>query len=552
MNKEFFLIAIGGTGMRCLESFIHLCSIGMFDRQTINVLAIDTDFNNGNLERTRNLIENYVNLKKDANGEQQALQDSFFSAIVNYFEFTPEYTGNRANFREISRSTGQPEATKRQNQVIANLLMDPATQNFNLSHGYRGQTHLGSHLMYHAIKSELYEVDHGFKRPAENSIVRFIDRLKSNGEGAKVFIMGSIFGGTGASSIPIIPRAFRDALKVLDSSEELNPLYGATLLTNYFGFTKPKGAQLREQHVIADSGRFALNSQAALKFYNADKTVRKYYCRLYHVGWPGLTYDYDKSELRQQNKAPEGTTTTGGKHQRNPAHVIELMCATAAMHFFYDKKIDIVTPLQQVYRSIDYEPSSESITFEFVDFVANADVHKFKRKLSAFAVFAIMIQNDFNGRTKGLLKNLERSYAEFLGKYGYDKLSDEAVEPLDALLSAFIFHYTNDNVFSNWLQQVQVSTRQPGFLDFNNDIYAKSSSTLQRANYSRLWQNSENHFPSSGGFMKRLMGSKPFESFITAFRSESKLAPEGDINKRVEFLANHIYRTIDALHNIKK
>ena len=35
MNK-IFIIAIGGTGMRCLESFVHLCAMGMFDNKTID------------------------------------------------------------------------------------------------------------------------------------------------------------------------------------------------------------------------------------------------------------------------------------------------------------------------------------------------------------------------------------------------------------------------------------------------------------------------------------------------------------------------------------
>ena len=32
MADKLFVIAIGGTGMRCLESFVHLSAIGMFDR----------------------------------------------------------------------------------------------------------------------------------------------------------------------------------------------------------------------------------------------------------------------------------------------------------------------------------------------------------------------------------------------------------------------------------------------------------------------------------------------------------------------------------------
>jgi outer membrane protein insertion porin family len=35
-NKDaLFVIAIGGTGMRCLESFVHLCAIGMLDGREV-------------------------------------------------------------------------------------------------------------------------------------------------------------------------------------------------------------------------------------------------------------------------------------------------------------------------------------------------------------------------------------------------------------------------------------------------------------------------------------------------------------------------------------
>ena len=34
-----YLIAVGGTGMRCLESFLHLCAIGMFADKEIKILT---------------------------------------------------------------------------------------------------------------------------------------------------------------------------------------------------------------------------------------------------------------------------------------------------------------------------------------------------------------------------------------------------------------------------------------------------------------------------------------------------------------------------------
>jgi len=29
--SQFFVLGIGGTGMRCIESLLHLCAMGMFD-----------------------------------------------------------------------------------------------------------------------------------------------------------------------------------------------------------------------------------------------------------------------------------------------------------------------------------------------------------------------------------------------------------------------------------------------------------------------------------------------------------------------------------------
>ena len=64
MNK-MFIIAIGGTGMRCLESFVHLCAMGMFDNKTIDILTLDTDQSNGNKDRVEALIDLYNKIKSD-------------------------------------------------------------------------------------------------------------------------------------------------------------------------------------------------------------------------------------------------------------------------------------------------------------------------------------------------------------------------------------------------------------------------------------------------------------------------------------------------------
>lgn len=549
MSKELFLIGIGGTGMRCLEAFVHLCAMGMMDNQTINLLAIDTDFNNGNLERTRNLIENYIKVKSE-NGKQQKLKDSFFSAQLQYFEFTPEYTGPRANFREISRGKGQNEQTKRQNEVISNLLFDEKTQNFNLSHGYRAQTHLGSHLMYHSIKDELWQVDQGEKTPTENGLTKFIEKLHRAGDETKVFIMGSIFGGTGASSIPVIPRALRDALRVRDKSEEMVRLYGATLLTNYFSFAKPRSSQSKDEFVIADSNRFSLNSQAALTFYNEDLTIKRNYKRLYHIGWPNGPYDYDKKGQNPDAERVTSQTKTGGKDQKNPVHIIELICAGAAIHFFLDNTLTNQSIIEHVYKSVPYDSQTKKLTFGFEDVVDPAMVTKFMQKFSAFAVLALMIQNNFDGKVEDLIENLNISYSDFVAQHGYHTIKPDEFAPLNKFLASFLYYYHGGEVISTWLQQIQATTEAEDFLGFESAVYSNNPNIAKRVNWSQIWKNPNYHFPSKGGWLKSVLAKRAFEKFIPAFRGNASLAPEEEIQKRLEYLLNHIYRTINHLHAI--
>ena len=142
--------------MRCLESFVHLCAIGMFDNQEINVLTLDTDQTNGNKERVELLINYYNRIKSDKvqnidGGTPNT--NTFFSAKINLYKFWTDYsTTARQNYVALSRLGEGTEEMMKQNADLSNLFLDKSTvQQFNLAHGYRAQTHLGSHLMYHGI-----------------------------------------------------------------------------------------------------------------------------------------------------------------------------------------------------------------------------------------------------------------------------------------------------------------------------------------------------------------------------------------------------------------
>ena len=88
MAKQFFVLGIGGTGMRCIESLIHLCAMGMFDETDIHLLALDTDSNNGNFNRLKALKDAYQSTKGNDEAQRVALKDSFFTANIASSQFS--------------------------------------------------------------------------------------------------------------------------------------------------------------------------------------------------------------------------------------------------------------------------------------------------------------------------------------------------------------------------------------------------------------------------------------------------------------------------------
>ena len=139
MAKQYFVLGIGGTGMRCIESLIHLCAMGMFDDTEIHLLALDTDKNNGNFSRLKEVKEAYVNSKNLDKANRTALTNTFFSADIKYYEFSPNYE-KKSTFNDVF-NYGNTKYNSPEEADLADLVLTENVENFNLRHGYRAQTH---------------------------------------------------------------------------------------------------------------------------------------------------------------------------------------------------------------------------------------------------------------------------------------------------------------------------------------------------------------------------------------------------------------------------
>ena len=535
-EKKCFIIGIGGTGMRCLETFTHMCAMGLYDGMEFNVLTLDTDFTNGNKNRTEQLIKDYNNIKKTSESTNGAANnDTFFSAKINLFEFVTDYNNNgRKRFSELTNLKSENDDFS-DSKMLAELFLSEEVQNFDLSHGYRAQTHLGSYLMYHAITDLAKRLKSGIDiKDGEKQFEQFLNLLYNAKKDARVFVFGSIFGGTGASSIPVIPKALNDALDIYgDGKMSVDPeaKFGATLLTEYFKFKKPADSQKsnRDNAIIADSDFFTLNSQAALQFYQSDPTVKKTYQKMYHVGWPIDAIDYSKGKNEKE-------TITGGTAQKNQCHITELVCGCAAWDFFHSERFLSETESVYLYKSVRFE--DKALNFTKDDFIGDGkEGELFGKKFGNFVAFMhlVLTKNDGAVGHDGVNLLLKR-----IGEVTdiYSALDQQYT----ALLTKYFrsFGYTMDNgVFSpGWLYQIKSSV--PGKLVLDSTAYTTVPKELKKLDAGKLFTEKEFHWKH------KIMGGT-YDPFISTLKDEDTLPTKNqNVNVTHEKFIAHIYNSINA------
>jgi hypothetical protein len=533
-ERKIFVIGIGGTGMRCIEAFIHLCAIGMFDNTHVHLLALDTDRDNGNFTRLKNLKEAYIKTK-GVNKPQTALKDTFFSAKLNYYQFSPDYS-EKSTFVEQYNY----RRTDSQKAAIADLLFTDNVEKFDLKHGYRAQTHLGSMLMYHSILATAVDSAVAPEKGEDGEIGNikgFIDELASQSS-PRVFILGSIFGGTGASSIPIIPKALIEgAGKMGIVATELSKAYfGATLLTSYFRFPPPNATELASEKVIATADKFALNSQAAMMFYQIDETVKKTYQRFYMMGTE------DMEPVRSGGEVVGGQIITGGKEQENDSHYIELLAAFAAWDFFNSKDLSELKKTGQVqylYRTFD---DGGKITFE--DF-AGEEQDDFTKKLGMFTAMSYLV----------LLEEYDFFEQARRGERieGYTDVDAEEVKNLKRYMSLFHFSIEGGGIKGGWLRQLYRSAGGGDKFLLNADVFSATSiDEMTRFNFNtKLFRKDpglENY-----KFKAALLGDGNYSDIFNKFKKEFKAFKESEsgIANKCEKLIKKTYDTLCKLYNFK-
>lgn len=299
--SNLHIVAIGGTGHKVLTSIIHLAACGVFRRnpgavqiKELRVLTIDADESNYNLSQTRKVLDAYQNFSKALLGGDFGLVNiEPVSPAVNLSLYDSEKKSIKDTFN-IPGYDGFDE-----DKFVRFLYTDDEI-NAEFNQGFYGHTSIGTLIVKDILSKHKTWED-------------FLAQINSNDF---VVVIGSIFGGTGASSIPVV-------LEELKKKNNTSFNVAALILTPYFSTV----GDIKEEGVLQpDSENFNIKAKASLYYYYAQEQYKKTDA-LYIIGEP------------KENFSKEAASR-GSSKQRNKAHPIELYAATAVLDFIKENRRD--------------------------------------------------------------------------------------------------------------------------------------------------------------------------------------------------------------------
>ncbi len=310
---KLFVFAIGGTGERVLRSLNMVLASGAptFDNYEVFPIIIDYDKDNEDKKRTVELLQNYADIHEAAfkrhgvpsgndgqSGQFFAAKLSCLHGLKNYvFPFEP--ATKHEKFRQnigYDKLAGGTLLTK----DLLESLYDESDRtdtelNLDMDEGFRGNPNIGS-VVFHA-------------NVGKSEFTTFISNFQPAG-GDKVIIIGSLFGGTGASGIPEIVKAINSMKPGYKNS------VATILVLPYFAPVEKKGGTIK-------ASRFNSKTKAALSFYE-DSGLKNMVGKIYYVG------DYYPTVVKYSE---------GGGTQKNNANLVELIAAMMIEHFVAGREV---------------------------------------------------------------------------------------------------------------------------------------------------------------------------------------------------------------------
>lgn len=308
-----YVLGIGGTSTRCIESLIHLSAMGLGPKR-LYVLFIDPDEANWNLNRTTKIISQYLDCKEILGYSDECplfQTEIVFSKDENgktIYAWSP-VKGER-NLYEYFNYYSLPQEIKHFAQF---LYTKGELEELKWDQGFCGRPAVGAPVMTKILEQINQQPWYGLINDIKNTLQK---------DFAKIMIFATIFGGTGASGFPTVAKILRDLSEKENWQNKDKFKIGGVLLLPYFSYPLPPKIQNK---IYANPNNFLLNAKSALSHYSFLWGNGSPYDAIYFLG--DTAFDSKGREFGE-----------GGERQKNVCHYIEFLAALAALSFFLQQQ----------------------------------------------------------------------------------------------------------------------------------------------------------------------------------------------------------------------
>jgi len=279
------------------------------DVNTIVPIILDKDSSCYN--ETKELINNYIDTQEYApKYDEGKVENRFFNTkfellnnnLVWNLENKEDSFKKYIQYNNLSGTTVKTKA-------LVDILFSKSTLEMSTSVGFQGNPNVGSVVL------NQFNEQKGFKT--------FGDKIDSSD---KIFIISSIFGGTGASGFPILLKTLNNPPTGPDGVTSPDKIKkaakGAITILPYFKVSSDKEGENKNSLVPKT---FIPGTKAALHYY---ETLDKKIDSLYYIGEPDelrVTYKHEKGGSKQE--------------EEDKAHIVELAAALAVIDFANNSSI---------------------------------------------------------------------------------------------------------------------------------------------------------------------------------------------------------------------
>lgn len=321
---RLFLFLVGGTGSRVLRPLVFQFAAGAHpvgpDGSPIPLevvpIIMDPHKANEDLKRTENLLRQYRYLRRSIYGERSDVASGFYSVKISTLSDILPGGSTLADTFLFNLGAVETEKFKdfisyntldKANQALCSMLFDVSQLNTKMDIGFVGSPNIG------AVALNQFKDSEEFRQFA--NVFRAEDR---------VFVVSSIFGGTGAAGYPIIVKNIRNAANnpnLSNRGDLRDARIGALTVLPYFNVQQDENSPISRADFIS-------KTKSALYYYHDNLTGLRH-------GGRDLPLSKINACYYLGDSVPSNPyyNDPGGNGQRNDAHLVEFVGALAVLDF---------------------------------------------------------------------------------------------------------------------------------------------------------------------------------------------------------------------------